>query len=223
MTKIVCISDTHGQHGRLQVPDGDIVVHSGDMTSHGYLDQFGDFLDWFSSLPHSHKILIAGNHDFCLDPKTRNLSTVNKAISMIPNNVHYLNDTGITVGGINFWGSPIQPWFFNWAFNRFPGNEIMRHWNKIPEDTDILITHGPPWGGRAGITKRTGEDIGCRDLTEKLKKLPRVSHVICGHIHEGYGIWEYEFGMVLNCSVLDVKSRLANSPIVFELENETQR
>ena len=139
--KIVAISDTHGLHTQVKVPDGDILIHTGDVSSQGKEFEIILFLNWFRDLPHKHKVFIAGNHDFYFERTP--VSDVNK---IIPDNVIYLNDSGVTVEGIRIWGSPIQPWFYDWAFNRQRGAEIKKHWDLIPENTDILMTHGPAFG-----------------------------------------------------------------------------
>jgi Icc-related predicted phosphoesterase len=206
--KIVAISDTHNRHNKLIVPDGDILIHAGDVTSQGKQSQVEDFLKWFSKHPHPHKIFIAGNHDFFFErmPDTY-------IQSLIPENVTYLNDSGITIEGIKIWGSPVQPWFYDWAFNRQRGADIQKHWDLIPNDTDILITHGPV----QGILDKTidGTHVGCVDLMNTVRRI-RPKYFICGHIHEAYGRAETIGTTYINASVLDVRYQLVNQPIVFE-------
>jgi len=140
--QILTLSDTHGLHRRIgKIPDADVVIHAGDISNVGEEHQVEDFLKWFSALPHQHKIFIAGNHDFFFERETT--SYIQK---FIPENVIYLNDSACEINGVNFWGSPITPEFMNWAFNRKRGNEIAKHWKLIPKNTDVLITHGPPFG-----------------------------------------------------------------------------
>ena len=137
--RLVCLSDTHGLHDGLVLPEGDILVHAGDVCNHGSLVEAVRFLGWFESVgDYQHRVLIAGNHDriFEDDALIRGL---------IPENIHYLNDSGVTIDGLNFWGTPVTPFFCNWAFNRFE-QEIGRHWAMIPEEVDVLVTHGPPHG-----------------------------------------------------------------------------
>ncbi|HND88343.1 MAG TPA: metallophosphatase domain-containing protein, partial [Saprospiraceae bacterium] len=138
--RLVFISDTHSQHGSLQVPEGDVLLHCGDFSKRGELDEVGRFLEWFGAQPHLYKVLIAGNHDFLAEEQPDVFA------SLVPEGVIYLNDSGCRIEGVHIWGSPIQPWFFDWAFNRRRGPDIRRHWDLIPEDTDILLTHGPPYG-----------------------------------------------------------------------------
>jgi len=110
--KLVCISDTHGDHTQVQLPDGDVLVHAGDITAHGSKADYSDFLEWFVAQPHKHKVFIAGNHDTFLEEKPE--TTLQMAIDA---GVNYLSDTGIEIDGVHFWGSPITPRFYNWSFH----------------------------------------------------------------------------------------------------------
>ena len=139
--KIIAISDTHGLHSQLKLPPGDILIHAGDISVKGTERETVGIMNWFSQQDFKHKILIAGNHDFYFERMP--FEEINK---MIPAGIIYLNDSGIEIDGITFWGSPITPEFMNWAFNRKRGNEIAKHWKLIPKNTDVLITHGPPFG-----------------------------------------------------------------------------
>ena len=206
----VAISDTHNIHTPMQLPDGDVLIHAGDVTGKGTEAQVQHFLAWFSAQPHRHKIFIAGNHDFYFE-----LAQPERIAAMIPDNVIYLNDSGVTIEGIKIWGSPVQPWFFDWAFNRKRGTDIKKHWDLIPDDTDILITHGPAHK-RLDRVIRGNEAVGCVDL---LKAIERVApkFFICGHIHEAYGVIEEEKTTFINASVLNENYKMTNQPIVFEM------
>lgn len=206
--KFIAISDTHGQHGKLSLPENaDVIIHAGDISGRGTESQVRDFIEWFSSLDYKYKIFIAGNHDFFLEKISE--AEVRK---LIPGNVIYLNDSGIDIEGIKIWGSPVQPWFHDWAFNRQRGTDIRRHWNLIPADTDILITHGPV----KGILDRTvyGQEVGCEDLLDAVKKNKPSVH-ICGHIHEAYGVVESEGVKFINASVLNEDYFLCNEAVEF--------
>jgi len=111
----------------------------------------------------------------------------------------YLNDTGTTIEGLKIWGSPVQPEFFNWAFNRERGEDICKHWDLIPDDTDILITHGPAFGILDRVLE--GEYVGCSDLLKKIKQIKPKIHAF-GHIHEAYGQCEEDGTTFINaCNV----------------------
>ena len=214
--KIVAISDTHGKHRNLVLPEGDILIHAGDVSSMGKESEIKDFLNWFSNTDFTYKIMIAGNHDFYFEKIGDNAKVLEE---LIPANVIYLNDSGVEIENLGqktlrIWGSPIQPWFFNWAFNRNRGEDIKRHWDKIPKNTDMLITHGPAYGILDKTTRN--ESVGCEDLLEKVKEVKPIFH-ICGHIHEAYGYIKQSGTEFINASVLDENYNLRNKPIVFEI------
>lgn len=207
--KIVTLSDTHGYHDLLALRKGDMLIHAGDVSSRGSEREIKDFLEWFSVQDYEYKIFIAGNHDFFFEHADEEM--VN---AIIPENIIYLNDSGICIEGLHIWGSPVTPWFFDWAFNRHRGADIKKHWELIPANTDILITHGPAYG----ILDRTvqGVNAGCEILKDAIEIImPRVH--ICGHIHEGYGMKTPKETLYINASVLDVRYRLVNEPVDFDL------
>lgn len=206
--KILALSDTHSQHSRLKLPPADMILHAGDISKRGEEHEVLGFLDWFKNLDYRYRIFIAGNHDFYFErtpPK--------KIKEIIPDNVIYLCDSGVTIEGINIWGSPVTPAFFDWAFNRDRGEAITKHWNLIPQGTDILLTHGPV----AGILDTTvrGGRVGCADLLKKVQEL-KPKYCIGGHIHEAYGKLESGGTTYVNASVLDERYRLKNEPWIFE-------
>ena len=194
--RIVLISDTHNQHHGLDLPEGDILIHAGDFSGRGRVSEAQQFLDWFGSRPHPHKVLIAGNHDFICEKEPALFD------SMVPDNVIYLNDSGVEIEGVKIWGSPIQPWFFDWAFNRQRGADIAKHWALIPEDTDILVTHGPPYG----ILDRTddGKLVGCEELIKVVERIRPKIHVF-GHIHEAHGSLIKDGTHYVNASILNLR------------------
>ncbi len=208
--KLICISDTHGKHKDLILPKGDMIIHAGDVSSRGSEFEIKTFLNWFSSLDFKYKIFIAGNHDFYFENKTKR-----SIKEIIPENVIYLNDSSINIEGLNIWGSPIQPEFFNWAFNRQRGEEILLHWNLIPNNIDILITHGPPLG-ILDRTIRDGISVGCEDLLNIIKAKKPKYHIF-GHIHEAYGIVVKPETTFINASVLNERYLLVNKPITINL------
>jgi len=205
---IALISDTHGFHAQVDVPMADILIHAGDISKLGTVAECADFFDWFSALPHQHKICIAGNHDF--------LAEKNSALfkSIIPDNIIYLEDESVEVEGFKIWGSPIMPWFFNWAFNRQRGEAIRKYWEVIPIDTDIVVTHGPPHG--IGDFTASGANAGCEDLLDILQKIKPRLHVF-GHIHEGYGVIKKEGTTFVNASVVNLQYQVVNEAVVLKL------
>jgi len=210
--KFVVISDTHGQHRSLKLPKGDVIIHAGDISKSGHPVEIEDFLDWFSKLKFKYKIFIAGNHDFFLEHAHPRVIE-----QMIPKGVIYLNDSGAEINGIKFWGSPITPWFHNWAFNRERGEEIKKHWELIPDDTDVLITHGPPMG--ILDENSCSQCVGCMDLLVKVNQVKPKYHFF-GHIHEGYGALEKDGVTYVNGSVLNEYYEVANEVVIITLDRK---
>lgn len=204
---LVTISDTHALHDSIDVPEGDVLIHAGDLTNHGSLEDVVRFSEWLATLPHRHKLVIAGNHDFCFE---RDPEAARGALE----GCIYLEDETVTLEGVRFYGSPWQPWFYDWAFNLRRGPEIRERWDLIPDDTDVLITHGPP----AGYGDRTarGERVGCEDLLDAIARVRPILHV-CGHIHEGYGLTSDGQTTFINASSCNLAYRPVQPPIVFEL------
>ncbi|MBK8847749.1 MAG: metallophosphatase domain-containing protein [Bacteroidetes bacterium] len=207
--KFVVISDTHGQHEKLVLPQGDAIIHAGDLTKRGYRSEVIDFLKWYTELDFKYKIFIAGNHDFLFEQNPEVIE------DLLPQNLIYLFDQSVTIEGIKIHGSPIQPWFHDWAFNRQRGEDIQRHWNLIPPDTDILITHGPP----AGMLDRLamGIDVGCENLKTTVEKIKPKFHIF-GHIHESYGIRILEGVTYINACILNEDYIIQNEPLTFDFE-----
>ena len=207
--KFVTISDTHGQHNNLKLPQADVIIHAGDITKSGNKEETVEFLTWFAELPFTYKIFIAGNHDFFFEE-----SSEAEIKNLIPLNVIYLCNSSVIINGIKIWGSPITPYFFNWAFNRHRGDDISRYWDLIPNDTNILITHGPAFS----ILDKTARklDVGCEDLLNRIQEVKPKYH-ICGHIHEAYGQSKKEATYYINASVLDEHYSIKNNPVEFEL------
>lgn len=207
---ITLISDTHGYHDQLNLPGGDMLLHAGDVSGRGRVSEVKRFFEWFSRQDYTHKILIAGNHDFFFE-----VASQESIEQMIPEEVIYLNDSGVSIEGIHIWGSPISPFFFNWAFNRQRGAEIDQHWQLIPKETDILITHGPPYGILDDTAR--GEKVGCEDLLKKVEEIRPRLHVF-GHIHEAYGQLTQKGIKYVNASVVNLHYQVVNPPIVLEWE-----
>lgn len=205
--RIVAVSDTHTLHAGLRVPDGDVLIHAGDLTRRGELESVASLDAFLADLPHPHKVVIAGNHDFCFeDDAPRARALLEHAV--------YLEDDALRLDGLTLWGSPWQPWFFDWAFNLQRGPEIRAKWELIPPDTDVLVTHGPPFGH--GDRTVHGELVGCRDLLEVVGAVRPRLHVF-GHIHEGYGVTADEHTTYLNASICDVRYRPVHAPLVHDL------
>ena len=203
--KIVCFADTHGQHDAVDVPDGDILLFAGDMSTLGRERTIKKFNDFLGRLPHPHKITIAGNHDFLFEKDT------SFARSLITNAI-YLEDSMVEIEGINIYGSPFTPIFHDWAF-MLSQEDLRKKWELVPSDVDILLTHGPPRG--YGDKTVLGLDAGDDELLEIIRKIkPRYN--IYGHIHEGYGTFKEGATTLINASVLNEYSQVVHPPIVID-------
>lgn len=214
MPRIVCLSDTHNANELIRVPDGDILVHAGDATINGTVAEIAAFNRWFNGLPHKFKIFVAGNHDRLFE--TNNTL----ARDMLGEDIIYLEDSGTEIGGLKFYGSPWQPRFFDWAFNLMRGAELAEKWAMIPDDTEVLITHGPPNGILDEVPRRFFvENTGCEELIKKVEELSNknLKAHIFGHIHCGYGTSEKLGVKFINASNCDEAYLPVQPPIVFDL------
>lgn len=194
------------------VPIGDVLIHAGDCTGSGSLPALQEFTDWFSSLPHKRKILIAGNHDFCFERyPIWSREMCEKA------GITYLKDERLVLDGIVFFGSPWTPRFRNMAFNATE-EEMLKHRAQIPESTEVLITHGPALHIFDFIPS-VGEHVGCYPLSKRISELGRLKLHVCGHIHEGYGFATREFDGLkfANASTCNEAYRPVNPPIVVDI------
>ncbi|KAJ8307239.1 hypothetical protein KUTeg_015323 [Tegillarca granosa] len=236
--RFVCLSDTHSKIERLTdpnfVPPGDVLLHAGDFTKKGTIEEIKEFNDYLGTLPHKHKVVIAGNHDLTLDNevvyrrphtlrsfgiapsdvdeylKKKGLSSVKDLLT----NCIYLEDSMVEICGIKIYGSPWQPEFHGWAFNVERGEEILKKWNKIPEGIDILMTHGPPVG--YGDVTSGGNHVGCVELLNTVQKRVVPNYHIFGHIHEGYGMFTDGTTNFINASTCTLRYKPVNPPIVFD-------
>ena len=190
--KIVHISDTHGCHKKLDFSgiDGDVLVHSGDFLTQGrdsgyQQEEFEAFISWFEQQPFARKILVAGNHDwYCFHQYCRE---VDLREPLAEKGIDYLLDSAVEIEGVHFYGAPWQPEFMNWAFNLpAESEELSRHWQAIPSETQVLITHGPAFGWQ-DVGGRQGRPLGCTVLRNVISHHPNIKLHLFGHIHEAYG------------------------------------
>src|ERR1700683_2908928 len=179
--RVVLISDTHGMHKDVTVPNGDILVHAGDITMFGEGVQVRSFNEWAKILPHRLKICTLGNHDvfgeLTADGYQETLTEWQCLVDEL-----FVD----TVSGLRFYGSPYTPEFGGdrWNYQLYGANQRIAKWSAIPHDLDFLITHGPAFG----ILDKTleGDFVGDPDLQHAILRTNTKRHV-CGHIHEGYG------------------------------------
>jgi len=213
--KLVLIADTHKAHTSLDLPEGDILIHAGDCLGWGDTMELYAFAYWLKQQSHKfqHILLVAGNHDGAFQYQPAEALSI---VEQVPNLI-YLQDSGVTLCGVRFWGSPWTTEFRNWYFMRRPGPHIDKAWKLIPEDTQVLITHSPPYGV---LDKGVGQTtVGCDMLAYRLgpdgNLKPRL-HVF-GHSHICYGQEEHNGILHVNADLCDNRNVLVKPPVVLEL------
>ena len=222
LVKAVIISDTHTFHHELDLPDADILIHTGDFTLMGTPYEVMEFNDWLAKQDYETRIVIAGNHDTCIgeDPFFANKHLTNAI---------YLQNSGIEIDGIKFWGSPMTP-----AFNGMRGGltfytnsdkEAKNVWSGMPKKIDVLLTHGPPYGILDEVTRYTDgipyiEHVGDQMLLSKVIKIQPKYHIF-GHIHENYGIQKnisyLKNTTFINASSVNSAYGMQNKPMVIDI------
>ncbi len=209
--KICIISDTHNKHKHLgALPDADMIIHCGDFTSVGKEHEVRNFFKWYSKLEqYKYKLVIAGNHDWLFE------RSGHFARTLVPHNVFYLEDSGIEIEGIKFYGSPVSEPFCDWAFNR-PEEKLAQHWAAIPDDIDVLITHDPPYliGDYVLYDKN---HHGSPSLYYEVIQRIKPKYHLFGHIHEGNGIKIIEGTTFINASNLDDNYLCVFEPTIIDV------
>lgn len=222
--RIVAISDTHSQHKAVtdDLPGGDLLIHAGDWTSGGYKFEIKDFLKWIHNrtFDFDYVTYIAGNHDRLVEDSPSKFRELLNEKFPNKHSIKYLQDEEIEVDFMNdekvkIYGSPWQPEFHDWAFNlKRGGDEIWEKWQAIPEDTDILVTHGPPFS-RLDLSLYGHRNVGCELLNMRVQTIKPKIHIF-GHVHSSYG---YSFDgntHYINACVLNEQYKYKNKPIVFD-------
>jgi len=212
--KFVCISDTHSKTDDLILPEGDVLIHSGDFSNYGGKDCLQKFKEFFDKQKFQYKIIVAGNHDWTLSnlERERNEKTwkrylkggipsIEEAKSFLKDFI-YLEDSGTDICGLKIWGSPMSIWFAglkDWGFT-VKEEDICKYWDLIPENTDILITHSPP----GGILDTEKEDPnfgwGSPNLLKQIEERIDPSIHVFGHVHDPNG---FKFDDVKNIAYVN--------------------
>lgn len=217
--RLVLLSDTHAHPlSKWLIPDGDVLINAGDFCVGRQvpLDTVRSLNDEMAAQPHKHKLLVGGNHDLplMLEPEqARALLT----------GVTYLEDAAVTIDGVKFYGTPWQPDHRHWAFN-LPRRclELKAKWTAVPDDTDVLITHTPPFG-ILDWSKSGQENVGCELLRRRLEDTERPSpklHVF-GHVHESRGQEGNNGTLHINAASVDLAYEPVNKPIVVDFDVAT--
>lgn len=185
MSAHVCLGCSHGRHHQLKVPNGQVLIHTGDYSRRGDRSDAIDFLKWLEARPHKHRLFCDGNHDGHSQEHPDDFAALVKQYAP---SCHYLNGTGIELDGIKYFGSSWSPAFMDWWWNAERGPVIAAHWAKIPDDTHVLITHGPPRGHLDLIVPGlfSGPDLheGCDDLRDTINlRLSKLLLSCFSHLH----------------------------------------
>jgi Icc-related predicted phosphoesterase len=199
--KIFGISDTHGKHEQVQIPEGtDMLIHAGDFSNTKLpamnSNEVNLFLIWLEQQPVKYKVIIAGNHDTSIEARFLTKKDFKDR------GIIYLEHESIEIEGIKIFGSPYTPEFNNWAFNR-SRNKLGRTWDSIPDDIHVLITHGPPKGilDSAERGRNNHEHVGCSALLKRVLKIQPKIHIM-GHIHHNEDNLNNGLFKLLNCKTI---------------------
>ena len=214
--KILFISDTHGLHHNVEsvfkFKKADMIIHAGDVSNFGTKMQVIDFLDWFSNLNYKYKIFIAGNHDWFFSDSY--LSDIQDFLDEKYPDIIYLFNNSVEIEGIKIWGSPYSLPFFNWAFN-VPEEKLDFYFKLIPNDTDIIVSHTPPYG-ILDFAIRDQEHTGSKSLVKHINRVkPKIN--VFGHIHEDYGVVIEDGVTYVNASTLNHRYKITNKPIILSI------
>lgn len=222
--KIICISDTHNQHSKLHIPECDILIHSGDFSYYGKYMEVTNFLAWFASTPAKHKIFIAGNHEMTLDKKHDRYKKEIYEVVKSYTDIIYLENSSVQLEGLNIYGTPHTPYFYDWGFNGISSSDLKNQgsvclittYDNIPTNTDILICHGPP--RNILDLNRRKELCGSIDMLNRLSHLTSLKLYVCGHIHQSSGVVGKDNVTFINASVLDDSYTMRFPPREFNID-----
>lgn len=237
MFRVTAISDLHCKYPD-KLPGGDLLIDAGDWTYRGRYEEVTAYLDWLSEQAKKYKyvVFIAGNHEVSAEDRPKQFAEWLRPYTLKDKNIFYLQEQEIVLDGFKIYGAPQQPRFGHWAFNVSRGG-LHKHWDKIPNDTDILVTHGPPRGygdfvphlewdrdelGQENWVERLSHE-GCDELLVALKRVQPQYHVF-GHIHYAYGTYYgherdgIEDVVLVNAALNSEKYTLDKQPINFYLE-----
>jgi Icc-related predicted phosphoesterase len=206
------------KHDKVVIEPTDVLVSCGDYSFLGKYEEVRSFHKWLNLQPATHKISLNGNHELNVE-KYFDLSK-QIAEEECPG-VHFLEEAGLEIDGIKFWLSAMTPFFHNWAYNRHRGPEIKAHWDRIPLDTQVLVTHGMPYGFldivyyADGVTPR--ERVGCKDLADKITELKDLRIVAGGHLHGSSGTQYHNGVHYINSAICDEVYYPSNPPRIVEI------
>ncbi len=227
--RILSLSDSHSRHEQIPkdwlVP-ADIIIHAGDISNMGYLNEIESFCEWYDKLNYAYKIFCVGNHDFGFENKPKEVAEIISRYSSIT----YLQDESIIIDGIKIHCSPQSPYFHNWAFNCARNEQdsitynkplIKYFWNKIDNDVNIVCVHSPAYSINDFVPYNGGEHVGCKDLLDVVyNRLNKLSLLIHGHIHYSYGTTYRNGVLFVNASIVNEGYMVVNKPILVDYNKE---
>jgi hypothetical protein len=205
---LVIMGDTHELHQEVEVPGGDLLIFTGDLSMFSKnMSAIEDFNDWLGELPHRWKLVIPGNHEFFLEAAPHNRSMLSNATVLI--------DEEISIHGLKIYGSPATP-LGGGAFGMPAPEERARHWARIPNDVDVLVTHGPP-RGILDLSPGQHEHAGDPELMSQVKELTSLRLHCFGHIHGGYGMLEQDGVLFVNSALMGPMGDIEHAPVALRM------
>lgn len=221
--RIAMISDVHTKWHNLVIPECDVLISAGDYSWRGERQIVKEYHEWLSKQNAGIVISVQGNHELWVE---KNWEEAVSLVWGIDRTIQFVKEESFEWQGVKFHCSAVTPEFCNWAWNVDRGEKIKRHWNAIPDDTQVLVTHGPPWGIRDTIAE-DGENLGCKDLLNRIGSLHHLKLHVFGHIHGGSGYstrvfnWEEDPKRTVcfvNSSICDENYHAVNPVRVLDLE-----
>ena len=205
---LVLFGDTHQLHREVSFPAGDVLICVGDFSMFSKdLRAIEDFDEWLGEQPHPHKLVIPGNHEFFLEADQRRRSVLSNARVLI--------DEDVTIDGLKFYGSPMTP-LFGAAFGEPSSAKRKQRWAKVPADTHILITHGPPLG-ILDLSPGQFDRMGDPELRDRIRDLHSLRLHAFGHVHGGFGLEEEDGVTFANVALMGHLGELVNEPLVLRM------
>ena len=210
MSRIIAFSDCHAHIKEVKFPDGDILIFAGDIGNGRTTEaEFVEFAEVINKLPFSQKMITFGNHDVCVE-RNFDLSRMLDA--------HILHDSEVVIDGIKFFGSPYSPKFGSgWSYNIQRGYPAQQKWAQIPDDTNILVVHGPPHGILDVVDGFYKESVGCEELAKRVMALKQLRLNVYGHIHTNFGQLNHNGVLFANVALCDDRNKLIHEPMIIDI------
>jgi len=212
--KICVISDVHCRWKKLVIPSCDLLISCGDYSFKGESWVVKDFHKWLNEQPAKHIISVQGNHEKWVES---NFQLAKDIAEQACPGIHFIDEGLVEIEGVKIWCSAISKFFCNWAWNRYPGEELQKHWDLIPQGVDIICTHGPCYGILDGVEKFNGtEHCGDKQLLDRVLEVKPKFH-LSGHIHPGWGTHVQDGITFINAAICNDSYDAVNLPITFEI------